>query len=158
MFKADYGLDRAGFQAPEDKARHFVLRGKDRDARRKDRKQHPTFTWLGNLLDGSDAFPEDMTWTKGGILTIRQWLHFQGLDVGDDIKALRPGDNLPEQEYRQRYNNVHMRIRNLDEWKTRITRKKVRGGKHVQWFEKFGPGGTAEVHMAMFRDRLDPGL
>jgi hypothetical protein len=153
LFKADYGLDRAGFHDPKYPARLFCLRGKDRDARAKGNKQHPSFTWLGNILDGSNAFPDDLTHTKGGILTIKQWVQNQCQDVGEELKALRPGDSLPERTFTQRYNNVHTRLADYDDWKGRYDRKKVVRGKPNRWFERYGAAGTRAVHKAMLANR-----
>ena len=143
-----------GYHDPKYPARNFVLRGKDRDNRPKDARQHPSFAWLGNLLDGSDVFPADMTYTKGGLLSIPQWLHNQRLDVGPVLKALLPGDPIPERVWTQRYNNVHMRLDTLADWKRRVGRRKVSHGQPVPLFERYGPGGTARVHNAMLNDRL----
>jgi hypothetical protein len=154
MMKADYAMDRMGYHDPKYPARNFVLRGKDRDNRPKDARQHPSFARLGNLLDGSDVFPADMTYTKGGLLSIPQWLHNQRLDVGPVLKALLPGDQLPERVWTQRYNNVHMRLDTLADWKRRVGRRKVSHGQPVPLFERYGPGGTAKVHNAMLNDRL----
>ena len=86
--------------------------------------------------------------------SIKQWVQNQRQDVAEVLKALRPGDSIPERTLVQRYNNIHFRLADSDDWKARHdNRKKVVRGKPNRWFERYGAAGTKAVHKAMLNNR-----
>jgi hypothetical protein len=145
--KADYAL-----LTPNDPV--HKIRGKSR-SKRTDSKPHPTFGLLDAILAGDDAFPDDLTYRTGGILKVGKYLQAQASEGGyQDLKGLRPGDNLPEKEYPARYNNTHCPLRDEATYRRRRDRKKVHRLRPVLWFESYGPLGIARVHRAMADDKL----
>jgi hypothetical protein len=136
--------------------REYALRGKDR-AKRDAKKRHPTFLLLDNILDGSDIFPTDLNYTKGGILKVGKWLIAQQSNGYEQLKNLRPGANQPESEYTARYNNTHFPADDVRQHDRRRNRKKVHRGKSVAWFERFAKRGIAGLHRAMARASLEHG-
>jgi hypothetical protein len=147
--KSDYALSQADGTV-------YALRGKSRN-RRGDTKLHPTYTLLDAILDGRDDFPQDMTYSRGGILKVATYLLAQESATGyADLKGLRPGDSLPDREYPARYNNVHFPVDNEAEFLRRRNRKKIHRGLPVEWFERLRELGIAAVHRGMADDRLQP--
>jgi hypothetical protein len=145
--KADYAL-----QTPDGPV--HKLRGKSR-SKLTDSKPDPTFELLNRILAGADDFPEDMTYRRGGILKVAKYRLAQASQTGyAKLKDLRPGDNLPEEEYVQRYNNVHFPLPDEATYRRRRDRKKEHRGQPVVWFERYGPRGIARVHKAMADDKL----
>ncbi|MBI1913224.1 MAG: hypothetical protein HYS12_00445 [Planctomycetes bacterium] len=132
----------------------FAIRGKSR-SRLTDSKPHPTFTLLNNILDGSNDFPQDLTYRRGGILKVGLYLLIQASETGyAGLKHLRPGDNLPDQEYPARYNNTHLPLAAEATYLRRRNRKKVHRGRPVEWFERYRAGGISRVHTFMVKDKL----
>jgi hypothetical protein len=146
--KGDYALDTGG---PEPVWR---LRGKSRNDKKKDRTPHPSYTLLGNALAGGDAFPEDLGYTKGGILKVKRYLQCQNGNGYQDLRDLRPGDNLPVKEYVARFNNCHMPVDDEVTFRRRRDRKKVSRGEAVRWFERYAAEGIAAVHAHLWTDNL----
>jgi hypothetical protein len=144
--KADYALETAT-------GRKFALRGKEWNSQ-KDVKPHPHFTLGNNILDGSDAFPDDLTYTKGGILKVGTWKRAQNSKGFEDLKGLRPGQNLPVAEQTARYNNEHFPLATAADFYRRRYRKKFRQGKWVEWFERYRGKGIRAVLRAMAADEL----
>jgi hypothetical protein len=148
--KADYALLTEKEKAPV----VYKLRGKSR-SKRDDRKPHPAYALLDNILAGKDAFPRDLGYTRRGILKVGLYLIAQASQGGyADLKGLRPGDNMPHQGYDARYNNVHMPLDDEATYQRRRRRKKVHRGRPVQWFERYQAGGIAAAHRAMVNDNL----
>jgi hypothetical protein len=132
----------------------YSLRGKERN-NEGDRQPHPTYRLLDNVLAGSDDFPADLTYTSHGILKVGKWRQAQASEHGyQDIKGLRPGDNLPEKVHVARYNNTHFPVKDEGDYRRRRNRKRVHRCKPVAWFEKFGPLGIDRVVRQMAKNRL----
>ncbi len=143
--KADYAL-------LTEKDTVYALRGKDKSKRGS--RKHPTFALLDAILAGKDDFPDDLSYTRAGIMKIGKWLMVQDSNGYADLKGLRPGDNLPEQEYQARYNNNHFPLRDEQDYLRRRNRKKQDRGRSVQWFERYANQGISTVHKAMKMNRL----
>ena len=144
--KGDYGL-------LTEKGTVYALRGKDR-IKRDGVKRHPTFALMDSINAGSDEFPTDLTYNRGGILKLGKYNIIQASNGYEDYKNLRPGDGLPVQEFAARYNNTHMPMKDEAEYLRRRNRKKTHRGKPVQWFERYGPKGISGVHRGMKMDTL----
>jgi hypothetical protein len=147
LSKGDYGL-----RTP--KGDKIALRGKDRPSKR---STHPTFKVLGNLLNGEDAFPADLSYKRGGILRVGKWKVIQqsGGPEYAKQKHLRPGDGLPEREYQARYNNHHFPLAFEQDYVSRRNRRQSRGGRRVQWFEKHAHQGIRGVIRQMAKNNLN---
>jgi hypothetical protein len=143
--KGDYALQT-------DKETYRAVRGKDKN--RRTRKQHPTFALLDNIIAGADNFPSDLEYTKGGIMKIGKYRIVQASNGYEDLKALRPGDNLPEIEHVARYNNTCFPLKDEQDYLHRRNRRKYDRGKSVQWFERYGELGIASVHKGMKSDKM----
>jgi len=126
----------------------YAVRGKDKN-KRNDCRPHPTFELLDNIIKESNAFPNDMSYTKGGILKIGKYQIAQNSNGYEQLKELRPGDNLPIVEYLARYNNTHFPIMDESDYQRRRNRKKVNRGHQVQWFERYTTRGISGVHLGM---------
>jgi hypothetical protein len=144
--KADYAL-------LTDEGMVYKLRGKDKN-KRTDQKPHPTFTLLENIMQGSDAFPTALTYTKGGILKLGKYRVIQRSQGSEDLKGLRPGDNLPEREYPGRYNNTHFPLRDERDFLRRRNRKVIVRGVPFAWFERYAADGVQAVHRHMATNNL----
>jgi hypothetical protein len=145
--KGDHALRR------RDGKIHTALRGKDKRLRT-DRKNHPTFDLLGNILDGRYDFPTDLSYPRGGRLTVGKWLQAQRSKGYPTLKGLRPGDDIPPETYTARYNNTHAPLADVAVYRRRRDRKKNVRGRPVRWFERFAPEGIAAVHRKMCADEL----
>jgi hypothetical protein len=152
--KGDYALVRAGFQKDEDDPIRYAIRGKEHTKQEDIRKQHPTFRLLNNILAGGDAFPDDLTYSKTGLVSVNEWRQYQSTNVAPELKALRPGDSKPVTEHEARYNNTHLPVDDLRQYQRRRGRKRVHRGKPVALFERFGKHGIRAVHNAMWQDKL----
>jgi hypothetical protein len=107
------------------------------------------------ILRDSDLFPEDLTYRRGGILTVGLYRRIQESEDGfAGRRHLRPGDSLPEQEYPASYNNTHFPLPDEPTYLRRRNRKKVHRGRPVPWFERYRAGGITRVHRAMADDKL----
>jgi hypothetical protein len=160
--KRDNAFRKAAYWAKADYALRtesgtvYAVRGKSR-SRRTDTKPHPTFALLDAILAGSDDFPTDLTYKRGGILKVGLYLLIQGSEGGYvDLKHLRPGDSLPDREYPAWYNNTHFPLAEEATYLRRRTRKKIHRGLPVEWFERYRAGGIAKVHRHMSEDKLLP--
>lgn len=71
-----------------------------------------------------------------------------------DLKLLRPGDSIPVKEQVATYNNTFHPIPDERTYLKRKTRKRTRGGRRVELFEKHRAGGISKVHIRMRSDRL----
>jgi hypothetical protein len=147
--KGDYALVTAAGTV-------YKLRGKEpRGCRKDDTKPHPLFDLFDNILAGSDVFPEDLGFTKGGVLKIGRYLQAQNSRDGYALlKGKRPGDNLPEHEYEARFNNTHMPMDDEATFRRRSRRKIKHRGEDVEWFERYRSGGIKRVHRQMADDDL----
>jgi hypothetical protein len=132
----------------------YKIRGKERKVK-EGRKLHPTYLLLDNIIDGKDDFPQDLTYTKGGIQTINQYLQAaNSTHAYKKFKDLRPGDNIPETLQIAKYNNLHMPIQSEKEFTTRKNRKTVDHNKKTLLFEKYSPEGWHVVHQQMLNNDL----
>jgi hypothetical protein len=150
--KADYALSFA------DEPRIYRVRGMQQVSRtdgNRERRHHPTFTLLDSILDGSDTFPSDLTYQRGGLLKVGLYRIAQASANGyAHLKDLRPGDNLPLTNYQARYNNTHMRCPDEATFRRRRDRKRYIHAVPVEWFEAFGAEGIACVFCRMLQDKL----
>jgi hypothetical protein len=73
---------------------------------------------------------------------------------GETSNDLRPGENLPVQEFIARYNNTYFPLKDESDYLTRRNRKKVNRGRAVQWFERYAFKGVSGVHSGMKRGVL----
>jgi hypothetical protein len=149
--KADYALKTATTEGTV-----HALRGKEpRGCHKKDTVPHPSFTLLDNILAGSDEFPRDLRYTRGGLLKIGRYMQAQASREGyARIKGLRPGDDLPETRHKARYNNTHMPVDDVATFLKRSRRKKVSRRLPLPWFERYRAEGIARVHRQMADDDL----
>jgi hypothetical protein len=148
--KGDYALATAAGTV-------YKLRGKEGRgcSKKDDRKPHPLFALFDNILSGRDVFPEDLGFTKGGVLKIGRYKQAQNSRDGyAPLKVLRPGDNLPEHVYLARLNNTHMPMDDEATFLRRSRRKIKHRGEDVEWFERFRSGGIERVHRQMADDDL----
>src|SRR5262249_29145357 len=149
--KADYALLFEEGEKPI-----YKVRGMQRIVRadgNHERRGHPTFTLLDAILAGSDIFPDDLTYRRGGILKVGLYRIAQASATGfAKLKDLRPGDDLPVTEYTARYNNGHMRT--PDEATFRRRRKRAHRGVPVERFERHRDAGIAGVFGRMREDHL----
>jgi hypothetical protein len=157
--KKDHTFNRAAYWSKGDYALQtakgivYAVRGKDKN-KRSDRKHHPTFALLDSIIAGADSFPADLNYTKGGIMKVGKFLIVQNCNGFENLKVLRPGDSLPDEEHAARYNNVHFPLMDESDYLKRRNRKKVHRRQSVQWFERRGDHGIAAVHEAMKRNAL----
>jgi hypothetical protein len=156
--KADYALLKL------DGTIEFKIRGKNRQLRpgEKEEDLSPQHRLLANILAGKDGFPSNLTFTRGGLLKVGMYLRAQSSSSGfANLKGLRPGDDIPETTHTARFNNLHTPLTDLDDFRRRQRRKKVRRQKDRQkvpkkvlWFERYAPRGIAAVHAHMLANRL----
>ncbi len=147
--KSDYALN-ISTEGPV-----YALRGKEGKTNR-DRKTHPSYTLLDRILDGSDVFPESMTYSKGGLLKVGKYQIIQNSNGYENLRHLRRGDDVPAAEHEARYNNTHFPMMDNKDFEHRRNRKKVDHGEPAKWFEKFAPQGISRVHTHMADDKLRP--
>jgi hypothetical protein len=142
--------------------RVYGVRGKDKRFKNKDgRITHPLLRLLDSILDGSDDFPADLRWERGGILSVKEYLRVMSSEEGFlDWACLRPGDNKPLHSFSARFNNVWMPLADVDDFLRRVKRRPVHHGKPTTFFERYAPNGVAHVHRHMLRNmlRLNYGL
>jgi hypothetical protein len=133
----------------------FKLRGKERGLKESADLPHPHFALFRAILDGSDEFPADLRYTRGGILRVGTYRKAQDSKSGyQRLKGLRPGDDIPPSTHRARYNNLHMPILDHLDYLNRLKRKKVRSGQLIEWFERYRREGILAVHKAMLNNKL----
>jgi hypothetical protein len=154
--KGDYGLLVSDQQSGERKFKQAV-RGQAKNPK-PGHKEHPKVQLLRNACQGSDEFPDDLTYTKkGGILTIARWKQLQGSPTAtEQEKALRPGDNQPDKTLTARFNNLHMPLETLADLQRRLqrqNRKTLRGQWH-ELFERYRDRGITGVVAKMTADKL----
>jgi hypothetical protein len=135
----------------------FKIRAKNRKLRKDEKEEDlsPQHRLLTNIIAGTDIFPTDLSYTRGGLLKVGMYLRAQSSRTGyQNLKRLRPGDDLPEEKHIARFNNTHMPLTNLEDFRRRQRRKKKHNRQTVLWFERFGPRGIAAVHAAILANRL----
>ncbi|MBW4444400.1 MAG: hypothetical protein KME10_24905 [Plectolyngbya sp. WJT66-NPBG17] len=117
-------------------------------------KSHPTYQWLTNILDGSDEVPESMDYNKKYLLSIGVYTRASTSKNGfKHLLECHPGDEIIETQL-ARFNNTHIQILNLEQYKTRNNRKTANHGKPTEFFERFRNRGTTAVVRAMNADFL----
>jgi hypothetical protein len=154
--KGDYALRRAVPLQDKDRVLpvKYAVRGKDKPWK-PGVKAHPTFALFDTILAGGDQFPSDLTYTRSGLLTVNEYRQYQRQNRSQLDKALRPGDPKPVQLLVAKYNNRHMPVADLTEYRRRTHgRNRVRKGQPVALFERHRTRGIAHVHQRMLRDHL----
>lgn len=116
-------------------------------------RKHPTYQLLYNMAYGGDEFPQTLTYDHQSLLKINKWLEIQNSNGYQEIKDLRPGDELIE-ERTARYNNTHFFCDTVNEFKRRSERKTYYRGQTVEFFERYKLGGIGNVHTQMMLDSL----
>ncbi len=130
----------------------YAVRGKNK-SKRSDAKPHPTFTLLKSILDDSDRFPDDLSYTKNSIMKIGKFRAVQASNGYEDLKDLRPGDDY-QSEHVASYNNQHFPIENEKDFLSRKQRKRIVKGRLVEWFERHRAKGIACVHRKMSQNQM----
>jgi hypothetical protein len=148
--KADHALLFEEGEEPVFKVRGMQRVGRDG----RDRRRHPTFALLDAVLAGSDVFPEDLTYRRGGLLKVGLYRVAQASAGYANLKGLRPGDDIPATEHQARFNNMHTRVPDEATFRRRRDRKRRRRGVTTEWFESHRAAGIAAVHRRMLADDL----
>jgi hypothetical protein len=119
-------------------------------------KPPPQMVLLNAILAGGDEFPTDLEYRRKGILKIGRFRQVQSSGGYEHLKGLRPGENFEDPPTVARFNNTHMPMDTLADYKRRQdrNRRRVARGQPARWFERFGPLGIRQVHRAMRRDAL----
>jgi hypothetical protein len=155
--KGDYALRRAVPLKDEDGVVpvKYAVRGKDKPTK-EGIKPHPTYALFDAILDGRDDFPRDLTYTKGGLVTINEYRQYQRQNRTAEWKALRPGDPKPMPVQTAVYNNKHMPAADLKAHRRRskARNRRTKDGRPMPLFEKYGAAGIQLVHERMRRDDL----
>jgi hypothetical protein len=145
--KGDYAFLRA------DGTRKVRCRGK-KSKLREGETIHPRIQVLNNILDGSDTYPTDLRFRKGGLLTVNEYTQMLQSRGYDWLRGLRPRDAKPPREHTAMENNQHMPLMTYDDWKKRTNRHVRRNGNPVEWFEAWRHLGIRSVSDAMAADKL----
>jgi hypothetical protein len=145
--KADYMLETPS-------GRKHALRGRDPRRQKDGDKPHPSVALLDAILDGSDTFPDDLTYERSGILKIGRYKLAQVGHGYANLRDLMPGDNLPAETYTATFNNVWFPLPDAATFERRAGRRKAHRGQRVEWFEQYRHRGIAYVHMRMRNDNL----
>ncbi|MBD2515208.1 hypothetical protein H6G93_09340 [Nostoc sp. FACHB-973] len=119
-------------------------------------RRHPTFDLLINLADGLEEFPQVLEYNHKSLLKIGKWTTAQQSNGYENVKGLRPGDELVETRT-ARYNNTHMFCDTVADFLKRSERKTFVRGEKVQWFERYAERGFSKVHAMMLMDSLQLG-
>jgi hypothetical protein len=144
--KGDYALLLPGGR------RVYRCRGKS--APREGETVHPRVRLFDAILDGSDDYPAELSYRKGGILKVASYLKAQQSGGFEWLKGLRPGDTVPPREHHAQENNLHMPLADAAVWKKRASRRQFRRGRRQEWFEVWRSRGIRAVLNAMKADRL----
>ncbi len=143
--KGDYGLLPVG---GEKKDIDYKIRGKDRRS-----KDHPSFEIVSNIIYDDDTFPDDLSYTVNGIVSINQFKQSENFNGFENFKGLRPGDDYCFERI-ARYNNTAMPVDDAKEYLKRAERRTTQNGKKIQFFEKFREQGIEVVLQKMTADKL----
>jgi hypothetical protein len=111
---------------------------------------------LNAILAGEDEFPTDLEYRRRGLLKIGRFRQVQTGGGHEHLKGLRPGDHFEDPPTVARFNNTHMPMETLADYRRRQDRNRRRAarGRPARWFERYGPLGIRRVHRAMRRDAL----
>ncbi|MEH2164373.1 MAG: hypothetical protein V7K38_25830 [Nostoc sp.] len=116
-------------------------------------RKHPTYQLLYNMACDGDNFPQELTYDHQSLLKINKWLEIQTSNGYQELKELRPGDELIE-ERTARYNNTHFFCDTVNQFKKRSERKTYIAGKPIEFFERYRQDGIKTVHTQMMLDSL----
>jgi hypothetical protein len=137
--------------------RHFIIRGVKTYKEDSGLKMSPVFDLLSNILEGADGFPIDLEYDHFYLMRVGKYAQLQSSSSESELKSKRPGDEVIEERI-QRFNNTHLPIASIAEFRSRTDRKTFRTSKgekvRIPFFEKFGPKGISYVHRMMLDDRL----
>ncbi|MEJ1929544.1 hypothetical protein WDZ92_04595 [Nostoc sp. NIES-2111] len=133
----------------------YKVRGA-RDYKDNSLRKHPTFELLKNLANGSNEFPQELVYDHLSLLRVGKWVEAMNSNGYENIKQLRPGDEVRE-ERTARYNNSHVFCLTVDDFTKRNDRKTTHRGQKVEWFERYREDGWSKVHNQMLLDSLAAG-
>ena len=139
--KADYALDRV------DGERFYKIRGAKKNT---NRKNHPKFQLMDNILALKNSFPEDLTYLFTTLLKIGKFRVIQKSKGYEEHQHLQPGDDYEEERTAQ-FNNTHMPVDTIEEYEKRDKRSKI---KDNVLYERYAAKGIKYVHGMMILDNL----
>lgn len=147
--KGDYALKLASPEANNGERYLFKIRGAKKHKDPSLRK-HPKFELYTNIVEDKDEFPKDLRYDHTYIMKINKYIQVLESKGYAHLKNARPGDMIVE-ERTAKFNNLHMPIDLLDEYRRRDRRGKR---KDAKLFERHADKGISGVHKAMMEDNL----